>query len=138
MRVRDLPDIDTLHRRLADVCPPESGASVVHGDFRIDNAILDPSDPGRVRALVDWEMATLGDPLADLGLHLVYADPAFAPVLAGDAASTSPRLPSRDRLAAHYADASGRTRTGWGSTSAWATSRSPSSRKASTPVSDRA
>ncbi len=114
VRVRDLPDIDTLHQRLGDVCPPESGASVVHGDFRIDNAILDPSDPGRVRALVDWEMAPLGDPLADLGLHLVYADPAFAPVLAGEAASTSPRLPARDRLAAHYADASGRDLTGLG------------------------
>lgn len=114
VRVRDLDDIDTLHRRLGDVCPPESGASVVHGDLRIDNAILDPSDPGRVRALVDWEMATLGDPLADLGLHLVYADPAFAPVLAGAAASTSPRLPSRDHLAAHYAATSGRDLTDLG------------------------
>ncbi|MFJ9824500.1 phosphotransferase family protein [Streptomyces sp. NPDC101160] len=108
VRTRDLPDIDTLHARLTTACPPEAGASIVHGDFRIDNAILAPHDPSEVRALVDWEMATLGDPLADLGLHLVYTDPAFAPVLGGAAASTSERLPTRRELAARYAEASGR------------------------------
>jgi aminoglycoside phosphotransferase (APT) family kinase protein len=84
----------------------------VHGDFRIDNAILDDHDSGVVRALVDWEMATLGDPLADLGLHLAYADPAFDPVLGGSAASTSPRLPSADEVVARYAAASGRDVSG--------------------------
>ncbi|MCP2255406.1 putative kinase, aminoglycoside phosphotransferase (APT) family [Prauserella aidingensis] len=108
VRTRDLPDIDALRTRLAELCPPESGASIVHGDYRIDNTILDPDDPGRVRAVVDWEMATLGDPLADLGLHLVYADPSFAPVLSGSAASTSEKLPSADTVAQRYADASGR------------------------------
>jgi len=108
VRTRELPDIDRLHGLLAEACPAESGASIVHGDYRIDNAILDPADPGRVLAVVDWEMATLGDPLADLALHLVYADPAFAPVLAGAAASTSPRLPSTGDLAERYARASGR------------------------------
>ena len=109
VRTRLLPDIDALHERLAQACPPESGASIVHGDFRIDNAILDPGNPSGVRALVDWEMATLGDPLADLGLHLVYTDPAFAPVLAGEAASTSRRLPAPADLAERYAVASGRS-----------------------------
>ncbi|MFJ9420343.1 phosphotransferase family protein [Streptomyces sp. NPDC101227] len=109
VRTRDLPDVEALHALLAQACPPESGASVVHGDFRIDNAILDPADPSQVRALVDWEMATLGDPLADLGLHLVYADPVFAPVLAGEAASTSPRLPAPADLAERYATVSGRS-----------------------------
>lgn len=108
VRTRDLSDIDRLHARLADACPLESGTSIVHGDYRIDNAILDTTDPTRILALVDWEMATLGDPLADLGLHLVYADPAFEPVLAGSAASTSDRLPGRADLAQHYATASGR------------------------------
>jgi aminoglycoside phosphotransferase (APT) family kinase protein len=108
VRTRDLDDIDTLHARLADACPPESGASIVHGDFRIDNAILASGDPAEVRALVDWEMATLGDPLADLGLHLVYSDPVFAPVLADSAASTSERLPPPSELAQRYATASGR------------------------------
>ena len=105
---RRLADMDALHARLADSVPAESGASVVHGDYRIDNAILDPAEPASIRALVDWEMATLGDPLADLGLHLVYRDPAFDPVLGGAAASTSDRLPSVRELAEHYARRSGR------------------------------
>ncbi|TQM11932.1 phosphotransferase family protein [Pseudonocardia kunmingensis] len=109
---RPLSDVDALHARLAAACPPESGASIVHGDFRIDNAILDGGDAGVVRALVDWEMATLGDPLADLGLHLAYADPAFDPVLGGSAASTSPRLPAADEVVARYAAASGRDVSG--------------------------
>ena len=108
VRTRPLADIDTLHARLAGACPDESGASIVHGDYRIDNAILGHEDPGDVRAVVDWEMATLGDPLADLGLHLVYSDPAFAPVLAGSAASTSDRLPQASALAQRYAEVSGR------------------------------
>jgi aminoglycoside phosphotransferase (APT) family kinase protein len=108
---RPLPDIDTLHERLAEACPAESGASIVHGDYRIDNLILDRGDPARVRAVVDWEMATLGDPLADLGLHLVYSDPAFEPVLAGSAASTSDRLPPPAEIAERYAKTSGRELT---------------------------
>jgi aminoglycoside phosphotransferase (APT) family kinase protein len=108
VRTRHLPDIEALYALLAQDCPPESGATVVHGDFRIDNAILARDDLSQVRALVDWEMATLGDPLADLGLHLVYADPVFAPVLAGGAASTSPRLPAPADLAERYATVSGR------------------------------
>ncbi|MGI5467139.1 phosphotransferase family protein [Streptomyces sp. CA-132043] len=109
VRTRELPDVEALHALLAQDCPSESGASVVHGDFRIDNAILAHDDPSQVRALVDWEMATLGDPLADLGLHLVYTDPAFAPVLAGGAASTSPRMPAPADLAERYAITSGRS-----------------------------
>ncbi|WP_255345491.1 phosphotransferase family protein [Streptomyces chartreusis] len=105
---RELPDIERLQARLETHVPDESDASIVHGDARIDNAILDPAELGTVRALVDWEMATLGDPLADLGLHLVYRDPAFAPVLGGSAASTDERMPSRDALAERYARARGR------------------------------
>ena len=103
-----LDDIDTLHTRLAEACPPESGASIVHGDYRIDNLILDRDDPAVIRAVVDWEMATLGDPLADLGLHLAYADPAFALVLGGSAASTSELMPPAAHLAQRYAATSGR------------------------------
>lgn len=108
VRTRDLGDIDRLHRLLTELCPPESGAAIVHGDYRIDNTILATDDPADVRAVVDWEMATLGDPLADLGLHLVYADPAFAPVLAGSAASTSPKLPALADIAQRYAVATDR------------------------------
>jgi aminoglycoside phosphotransferase (APT) family kinase protein len=108
VQAEPLNDIDTLHARLAEACPAESGASIVHGDYRIDNLILDRDDPAVVRAVVDWEMATLGDPLADLGLHLAYADPAFALVLGGSAASTSELMPPAARLAQRYAATSGR------------------------------
>ncbi|GAA0669567.1 hypothetical protein GCM10009535_56760 [Streptomyces thermocarboxydovorans] len=79
---RELPDIDTLYKRLAADVPVENGASIVHGDYRIDNAILAPGDPGTVCALVDWEMATVGDPLADLGMTL---EGESAKIPAGDA-----------------------------------------------------
>jgi aminoglycoside phosphotransferase (APT) family kinase protein len=105
---RELADLETLHDILRRSCPAESGTSIVHGDFRIDNAILDAGDAGVVRALVDWEMATLGDPLADLGLHLAYLDVAFDPVIGGDAAATSPRMPAPAALAAHYGEVTGR------------------------------
>jgi aminoglycoside phosphotransferase (APT) family kinase protein len=108
VHTRALPDVETLYSRLAEICPAESAASIVHGDYRIDNAIFDAADVGRVRALVDWEMATLGDPLADLGLHLVYSDPALDFMVGGSAASTSERLPSTADLAQRYAVASGR------------------------------
>jgi aminoglycoside phosphotransferase (APT) family kinase protein len=105
---RELPDLELLHRRLTDDLPPESGGSVVHGDFRVDNVLLDRADLGTVRAIVDWEMATLGDPLTDLGLTLVYRDPAFSPVIAGGAASTSALFPAQEELAERYARTSGR------------------------------
>lgn len=105
---RELADLERLHAQLVEDCPVESGASIVHGDLRIDNAILDETEVGVVRALIDWEMATLGDPLADLALHLVYRDPAFNPVLGGAAASTSPRMPAPEWLVQRYATRSGR------------------------------
>ncbi|WP_226370226.1 phosphotransferase family protein [Pseudonocardia oceani] len=114
VRTRDLPDVEALHARLEAACPAESGAAIVHGDFRIDNTILDPADPARVRAVVDWEMATLGDPLADLALHVVYGDREFGAVLGGSAASTSPRIPGADALVERYARASGREITDLG------------------------
>ena len=105
---RESSDFARLHSLLTDQVPAEGGASVVHGDYRVDNLILDPVDPGLGRALVDWEMATIGDPLADLGLTLAYRDPAFEPVLGGSAAATSPRMPPARSLAEAYARASGR------------------------------
>ena len=67
---RDLPAADELHRRLAESVPTESAAGIVHGDFRLDNVLVDDAD--EVTAVLDWEMATLGDPLTDLALMLVY------------------------------------------------------------------
>jgi aminoglycoside phosphotransferase (APT) family kinase protein len=73
-RSRDLPEADQLGNRLAHRVPAMQRSSVVHGDFRLDNVLVDPSDPGRITAVLDWEMATLGDPMTDIGLLLVYWD----------------------------------------------------------------
>jgi aminoglycoside phosphotransferase (APT) family kinase protein len=67
---RDLPAADELHRLLAADIPAESQAGIVHGDYRLDNILVDDAD--RLAAVIDWEMATLGDPLTDLALLLVY------------------------------------------------------------------
>jgi aminoglycoside phosphotransferase (APT) family kinase protein len=71
-RTDDLPSMERLARWLAEYMPPESGAAVIHNDFKFDNVVLDPADLTRVVAVLDWEMATLGDPLMDLGTTLGY------------------------------------------------------------------
>jgi aminoglycoside phosphotransferase (APT) family kinase protein len=82
-RSRDLPELDTLHQRLTADVPAMQRTGIVHGDFRLDNAVMQFDGGGdgavgggaaHVAAVLDWEMATLGDPLADLGLFLVYWD----------------------------------------------------------------
>ena len=59
-------------RRLRAALPESPAPTIVHGDYRLDNTMLAPDDPGTIVAVLDWEMATLGDPLADLGLFLLY------------------------------------------------------------------
>jgi aminoglycoside phosphotransferase (APT) family kinase protein len=68
----ELPEIDVLRERLRAALPESPAPTIVHGDYRLGNLALDPHDPGRVAAIFDWEMATLGDPLADLGYALIY------------------------------------------------------------------
>ncbi len=114
VKTRDLPDVATLRSALVDAVPGRSAASIVHGDFRIDNTILDTADPGRVRAVVDWELSTLGDPLTDVALMCVYRSPIFDLVLGSRAAWTSDRLPTPDALAQTYATAAGRDLDDWG------------------------
>jgi aminoglycoside phosphotransferase (APT) family kinase protein len=106
---RDLPMLDELHARLTRTVPEDSANTVVHGDYRLDNVILRGDDPGVIAAVVDWEMATLGDPLADLGLLLVYWDPVCEPVLGVRHAPTAnPGFPKADDLVERYSLASGR------------------------------
>jgi aminoglycoside phosphotransferase (APT) family kinase protein len=71
-KTRELPAIDELARRLNNAIPTSPPPTIVHGDYRLDNTMLAPDDRGRILAVLDWEMATLGDPLADLGLFLLY------------------------------------------------------------------
>jgi aminoglycoside phosphotransferase (APT) family kinase protein len=109
-----LPAIDELIRRLRAALPASPPPTLVHGDYRLGNLALAPRDPGRVAAIFDWEMATLGDPLADLGYTLIYWTEA------GDTESGTPGTPfgasltaqsgfhTRTELIEGYAKASGR------------------------------
>ncbi|SHN01893.1 phosphotransferase family protein [Cryptosporangium aurantiacum] len=72
-RSRDLPELDRLHERLSARLPERQGSGIVHGDYRLDNAIVDPRTR-TVTAVLDWEMATLGDPLTDLGSAIMWWD----------------------------------------------------------------
>ncbi|MFO1537257.1 MAG: phosphotransferase family protein [Actinomycetota bacterium] len=107
-RTRDLPVVDEVHATLAASIPPESGPpGLVHGDHRFDNCVLGPD--GAVVAVLDWELATLGDPVADFAWSCCYwTDPGDpAPFL--DAAPTlDPGFPDRATTVERYARASGR------------------------------
>ncbi len=80
-RFRDIPEIERVGTWLASNVPPGPGASIVHGDYKLDNVIFAPDPPATIVAVVDWEMSTLGDPLADLGWMLYFwrdpGDPSF-------------------------------------------------------------
>jgi aminoglycoside phosphotransferase (APT) family kinase protein len=113
-KTAELPEIEELLRRLGRALPARSDAAIVHGDYRLGNLALDPADPGRVVAIFDWEMATLGDPLADLGYTLVYWTEA-GDVDEGDALgdtlprfTAAPGFATRAELVEAYARASGR------------------------------
>jgi aminoglycoside phosphotransferase (APT) family kinase protein len=104
---RELPLVDEVHDRLAARIPEQGAATIVHGDYRLDNMILDPG--GEVAAVVDWELCTLGDPLADVGLLIVYwgeEDDELLPLL--EPATMLPGFPSRAEVRELYAERSGR------------------------------
>jgi aminoglycoside phosphotransferase (APT) family kinase protein len=107
-RDRDRPGMDALAARLAETVPPTQRDGVVHGDYRLDNCLLDPQAPGRIRAVLDWEMSTLGDPLADLGMLYVYWPQAGEDLPATQSAVTAlPGFPTRAEVAERYAERSG-------------------------------
>lgn len=98
-----------VSEQLADHLPQQQSAGIVHGDFRIDNTLLDLDgfEGPRVAALVDWELSTIGDPVADVAIMLAYRDPAFDLIVGASSAWTSPRLPDPAGLAAAYEAAGG-------------------------------
>lgn len=68
----DIPDIEAVSKWLQERIPPDVGAVVVHNDYKFDNLVFDPDDGSRIIGVLDWEMATIGDPLLDLGVALGY------------------------------------------------------------------
>jgi len=106
-KTREIPLVEQVHGRLAERIPEQGPATLVHGDYRLDNMILTPV--GEVAAVVDWELCTLGDPLADVGLLLVYwAEEGDGMVPLFEPATMAPGFPSRDEVRARYAERSGR------------------------------
>ena len=106
-RTRDLPELDRLTVRLHEREPAAGELSLVHGDSHLRNVIIDPDDAS-VRAILDWELCTLGDPLADLGTVLAYwPQPGDPPTMRFDASMVE-GFASRDELVEHYATMTGR------------------------------
>ena len=109
-KLEDLPAMDAVYDWLRSNEPPEATPSLVHNDYKLDNVMLDPGDPGRIVAVFDWDMCTLGDPLSDVGALLAWwclpDDPphfrtmAMMPLHDG--------FLRREELIAHYAQHSGR------------------------------
>jgi aminoglycoside phosphotransferase (APT) family kinase protein len=106
-RTRDLPIMEQVHADLCAAIPEQGPATIVHGDYRLDNCMLGPD--GSIIAVLDWELCTLGDPLADLGLLLVYwAEPGESGSLAVTPATGIEGFPNRAELVERYAAATGR------------------------------
>lgn len=111
-RSRELPWFDEIGEWLAANPPPSAEPGILHGDFVLHNCLLTETAPIRVAAIIDWELATIGDPLLDLGLFLGFwgADrPAQPAIPRVQAVSRVDGAPSRARLAERYAAASGRS-----------------------------
>ncbi|MEV3974339.1 phosphotransferase family protein [Streptomyces sp. NPDC050698] len=105
---RTVDGLDELADKLAGSLPKTQRHTLVHGDYRLDNAIFDIADPARPLAVLDWEMATLGDPLADLGLfHLYWIGWAGIDNPIAGTPGLHPAFPAWEELAGRYAERSG-------------------------------
>lgn len=109
---RELPELEELGRRLTAAMPPEADHSLVHGDYRLDNCVI--SHDGHIAAVLDWEMATLGDPLTDVGSQVMYwpeqnasTQSAGSPI-ASNSVLSLPGFPTRKEAMLRYAEKSGR------------------------------
>jgi len=106
-KTRELPAVDRVHDELLRRIPEQGAATIVHGDYRLDNCMI--GSDGRVMAVLDWEICTLGDPLADLGLLQVYwTGPGDMASPWNGTACSAPGFLDRADLAARYAQVSGR------------------------------
>ena len=110
-KTRELPLLEQVYESLLSEVPEQGPATIVHGDYRLDNCMIGAD--GRINAVLDWEICTLGDPLADVGLLQVYwSDPGDPALAAGGGATVLDGFLRRERLMERYAAASGRDLSG--------------------------
>lgn len=119
-RNRDLPGIDELHATLGRELPRSPAPTVVHGDYRLDNVLIGGEDD-TINAILDWEMSTLGDPLTDLGLLVMYSSPLGMPDSPVSTTAQAPGHPAPGELVERYAARSGRdvSAVAWYTAFAW-------------------
>ena len=115
----ETPGYEDLVARLAAGLPESAEGTLVHGDFRLDNTLVTLGRPAGIAAVVDWEMSTLGDPLADLGLTLSYwhdaaDDRRYLDINVGAGITAQPGFLNRNQFAARYAELTGRDLSGIG------------------------
>lgn len=118
-RNRDLAGIDELHAALGRQLPVSPAPTVVHGDYRLDNVLIGEDD--RIKAILDWEMSTLGDPLTDLGLLVMYSTRLELPDSPISTTAGAPGHPEAAELIERYAARSGRdvSAVAWYTAFAW-------------------
>ncbi|MCG8969732.1 phosphotransferase family protein [Streptomyces sp. CL12-4] len=119
-RNRDLAGIDELHATLGRELPRSPAPAVVHGDYRLDNVLIG-GENDEIRAILDWEMSTLGDPLTDLGLLVMYSQPLGMPDSPVSTTAQAPGHPAPAELIERYAARSGRdvSSVAWYTAFAW-------------------
>jgi aminoglycoside phosphotransferase (APT) family kinase protein len=106
-KTSEIPLVDEVHERLVARIPEQGPATIVHGDYRLDNMIL--TESGEIAAVVDWELCTLGDPLADVGMLMVYWSEEGDPLMPlFEAPTLAAGFPSREELRERYGERSGR------------------------------
>lgn len=111
-RTREVPAVEKVTAWLTEHMPESPPATIVHGDYRLGNTMFAPGSPARLVAIFDWELSTIGDPLADLGyLTATYAEPQDADGTLFELGSVTTRegFPARDELIARYEERSGRS-----------------------------
>jgi aminoglycoside phosphotransferase (APT) family kinase protein len=96
VRHREVPEVDEVGEWLRTNQPPQRDVTLTHGDYKLDNVMLAPDKPGRIAAVVDWEISAIGDPLVDVGWLLYFSPDGGA-------------YPTRSEMAERYAKRSGRT-----------------------------